>query len=116
MPRRQDGQTEPWEVFLKLAAAHLEYGVLHVFFDDEILNVVLVIALLVGFVNPEFAMEGPNNNLVLALVGIVVNVGNADRVVVEFLIVADLGRPPLFHLENRHILKSITIYLNNNCS
>ena len=49
---------------------------------------VLVVSLLVRLVDPELALKGANNNLVLRTLLVVVDVGNADGVVVEFLVFA----------------------------
>ena len=59
---------------------------------------ILVILLPVWLIDSKFSLERSNDNLVI-FIFVIVYVSNANRVVIELLVVSDCGAPPLLGLK-----------------
>jgi hypothetical protein len=81
----QNRQTNPIMLVAKSSRANLENWLTNIFLNDQIFDMILIVHLCVRFEYPELALEGPNNNFVFFRLKIIVDVCNADGVMVVLL-------------------------------
>ena len=61
----------------------------NILLNDQVFDMILIIHQSIGLKHPQLSLEGPNNDLVLSGINVVVNIGNADRVMVKLLRLSD---------------------------
>jgi hypothetical protein len=81
----QNRQTNPTMLVAKSSRANLENWLTNIFLNDQIFDMILIVHLCVRFEHPELSLEGPNNNFVFFRLKIIVDVCNADGVMVVLL-------------------------------
>lgn len=89
---------------MELSNSNLQYRHSHVFLDYHIFWVVLVSLASIWFEYSQYAFKAAHNNLCF-LTGCVINISNANIVVVEFFAFSNCSAPPLFCLKKGHFIK-----------
>ena len=62
----------------EFSTADLQDRIIHVLFDDEVSNIVLMILLAIRLVHSQFAFEGADDDFVFLCLSVVIDVGDAD--------------------------------------